>query len=202
MVREVCVVVLRLIGGAEPVAVQLCGHTRIHGPPGAMGRARGVHAEHDRVGAEDLRSRGCGVGRLGSARPAHRRRRCHGLDWQHPLRQLRVDGNARACACRRCRAPRPRWGRRAASTLTRRTARRIVRPVRAIGGPRGARGARSPAGQMLSQSVNRNSKRCRSSVMRPITVRPKALPKLIMRNQMPTRAVLPTAPLCSTEKKK
>ena len=38
--------------------------------------------------------------------------------------------------------------------------------------------------------------------MRPITVYPKPAPKVIIRTQMPTRAVLPTAPLCSTEKKK
>ena len=53
-----------------------------------------------------------------------------------------------------------------------------------------------------SQSLKRKSKRSVRSVMRPMTVSPKAAPNVTMSTKMPPRAVFPTMPLCSSEKKK
>ena len=76
----------------------------------------------------------------------------------------------------------------------------------ATGPPASAR-TRSEAGRRRpyiqpSQSSRRKLTRPMSRDRRAMTVYPKEAPKEIIRNQMPTLEAWPTAPVCSTEKKK
>ena len=98
-----------------------------------------------------------------------------------PLRRRRLPGAGPGAGARRRRRPPGRLHPQGRDLKARRPPRPYINP---------------------SQSSRRKLTRPMSRERRAMTVYPKEAPKEIMRNQMPTLEAWPTAPVCSTEKKK